>query len=68
MLRCCGGKIVSVLEGGYNLKGGLVSAFARSVASHVRALADGSTHAWDPKESLVSHCDDLTLVLTWPSP
>lgn len=36
----CPGRIVSVLEGGYNLHGGLVSAFARSVAAHVRALAD----------------------------
>eukprot|EP00955_Chlamydomonas_euryale_P051363 354857-Chlamydomonas_euryale.AAC.47 len=45
--RCCAGRLVSVLEGGYNLRGGLVSAFARSVAAHVRALASGNTHAWD---------------------
>lgn len=38
--RCCGGRVVSVLEGGYNLRGGIVSAFARSVAAHVRALAE----------------------------
>ena len=37
---CCGGRIVSVLEGGYRLNGGLVSAFARSVAAHVRALGE----------------------------
>lgn len=42
--------MVSVLEGGYNLRGGLVSAFARSVAAHVRALADGNQHAWDPHD------------------
>jgi hypothetical protein len=31
---------VSVLEGGYNLRGGIVSAFSRSVAAHVRAMAE----------------------------
>lgn len=35
---CCDGRIVSVLEGGYRTKGGLVSALAQSVAAHVRAL------------------------------
>lgn len=49
--RCCHGRVVSVLEGGYNLNGGLVSAFARSVAAHVRALAQPHTQAWDPLES-----------------
>jgi len=38
---CCNGRIVSVLEGGYKIHGGIVSPFARSVASHLRALADG---------------------------
>lgn len=38
---CCNGRIVSVLEGGYKIHGGIVSPFARSVASHVRALEDG---------------------------
>eukprot|EP00775_Hariotina_reticulata_P004555 gene4555-4807_t len=32
--RCCNGRVVSVLEGGYNINGGIVSAFARSVAAH----------------------------------
>ncbi|GBG00204.1 hypothetical protein Rsub_12985 [Raphidocelis subcapitata] len=49
--RCCGGRIVSVLEGGYNLRGGIVSAFARSVASHVRALADPHGQAYDGAEA-----------------
>lgn len=31
--RCCKGRVVSVLEGGYNLRGEHCSAFARSVAS-----------------------------------
>jgi hypothetical protein len=38
---CCNGRIVSVLEGGYKIHGGIVSPFARSVASHARALVDG---------------------------
>lgn len=38
---CCNGRIVSVLEGGYKIHGGIVSPFARAVASHVRALVDG---------------------------
>jgi hypothetical protein len=33
--------VISVLEGGYKIHGGIVSPFARSVASHVRALVDG---------------------------
>jgi hypothetical protein len=32
--------VVSVLEGGYNINGGVVSAFARSVEAHVRGLAE----------------------------
>ena len=34
--RCCGGRVVSVLEGGYDLDG-----LARSVAAHVQALMEG---------------------------
>jgi hypothetical protein len=40
---CCNGRIVSALEGGYKIHGGIVSPFARSVASHVRALVDGGS-------------------------
>jgi len=39
---CCNGRVVSVLEGGYRIHGGIVSPFAKSVASHVRGLMDGS--------------------------
>jgi hypothetical protein len=35
---CCKGRVVSVLEGGYGIKGGTVSALGLSVAAHVRAL------------------------------
>lgn len=38
---CCNGRIISVLEGGYKVHGGIVSPFARSVASHTRALVEG---------------------------
>lgn len=49
---CCNGRIVSVLEGGYKIHGGIVSPFARSVASHVRALVDGgkSRELYDPAD------------------
>lgn len=40
----CNGRVVSVLEGGYRIQGGVVSAFARSVAAHVRGLVEGTVH------------------------
>ena len=49
--KCCNGRIVSVLEGGYRIQGNVVSAFARSVAAHVRALAEPNLQAWDPADS-----------------
>lgn len=36
--RCCGGRLVSVLEGGYNTQAGTLSPFAQSVACHVHTL------------------------------
>lgn len=36
---CCAGRLVSVLEGGYQLGGDFASAFARSVHDHVQELA-----------------------------
>ena len=49
---CCNGRVISVLEGGYKIHGGIVSPFARSVASHVRALVDGgrSRELYDSKD------------------
>ena len=49
---CCEGRVVSVLEGGYKIHGGIVSPFARSVASHVRGLVDGgsSREVYDKEE------------------
>ena len=52
--RCCAGRVVSVLEGGYNIKGGPVSVFARSVAAHVRMLSESHSQVWDNKEAEVS--------------
>ena len=49
--RCCPGKIVSVLEGGYRIQGGPVSAFSRSVAAHVKALAERNGGTWDGREA-----------------
>eukprot|EP01039_Chlorochromonas_danica_P004697 gene4697-5145_t len=39
---CCEGRLVSVLEGGYQLGGEFGSAFARSVHDHVQALTTAS--------------------------
>lgn len=46
--HCCEGRVVSVLEGGYKIGGRFISAFARSVATHVRALGNASNARWDP--------------------
>ena len=51
--RCCPGRIVSALEGGYRIQGGIVSAFARSVAAHMGALAEPNAQAWDPADAKV---------------
>ena len=44
---------MSVLEGGYNLQGSIVSPFARSVAAHVRALGEEHSQQWDPRDAEV---------------
>ncbi|CAG9462216.1 unnamed protein product [Pedinophyceae sp. YPF-701] len=49
--RCCQGRLVSVLEGGYRIQGEIVSAFARSVAAHVRAMKEHHSQEWDPAEA-----------------
>ncbi|TMW59041.1 hypothetical protein Poli38472_007186 [Pythium oligandrum] len=43
---CCNGRLISVLEGGYNFHGRMVSPFARSVAAHARALVCPSREEW----------------------
>jgi len=47
---CCEGRVVSVLEGGYRIQGGIVSAFARSVAAHTRALNRATGRCWSADE------------------
>lgn len=42
--HCCNGKLVSVLEGGYNTRAEVLSPFAASVAAHVRTLMFTSQH------------------------
>jgi len=46
--RCCKGRLVSVLEGGYNTNLGPISPLAQSVAFHVRALLNTSTSSLNP--------------------
>ena len=36
--KFCKGRVVSVLEGGYNIYSGLISSFAQSVFTHARFL------------------------------
>ena len=36
--KFCNGKMISVLEGGYNISTGLISSFAQSVFTHARFL------------------------------
>ncbi|KAL4139846.1 hypothetical protein PRNP1_015491 [Phytophthora ramorum] len=47
---CCEGRLISVLEGGYNFHGRMVSPFARSVAAHTRALVNPAQEPWDEEE------------------
>lgn len=55
----CQGRLVSALEGGYRIQGGVVSAFARSVAAHVRALHEFNGQVG--RESLLSP-DDIVFL------
>ena len=50
---CCNGRIVSALEGGYQIGGEHYSSFAKSVKSHVMSLAKGgrSTRTYKQEES-----------------
>lgn len=58
---CCQGRVVSALEGGYRIQGGPVSAFSRSVAAHVRALARPHTQTWSPADAEVSIASQVAL-------
>ena len=45
------GRVISVLEGGYRIQGGPVSAFGRSVAAHVRTLFQPNAEKYDAEKS-----------------
>lgn len=47
---CCDGRLISVLEGGYNYYGRMVSPLARSVAAHARALTNPAQDEWDESD------------------
>ena len=36
--KFCKGRVISVLEGGYNIENGLISSFAQSTFTHVKYL------------------------------
>lgn len=61
------GRIVSVLEGGYNTKGGWLSPLAQSVAAHVRALSSSWACRWqeppveESADSEVNDDDDASM-------
>ena len=44
------GRVISVLEGGYRIQGGVVSAFGRSVAAHLRAMFRENKEQWSEEE------------------
>ena len=50
---CANGRLVSVLEGGYQVAGGFVSSLARAVGSHVAALQQPSLvgATWSAQEA-----------------
>lgn len=50
----CEGRMVSVLEGGYNVSGGAVSPLARCVAAHVRSLCKKPPSPYTPSPEHLS--------------
>ena len=46
----CEGRVISVLEGGYNMMGGCGSPLALSVQAHVEALSTHYYSECDPEE------------------
>ena len=53
------GRVISVLEGGYRIQGGPVSAFGRSVASHVRTLFAPNSEKYDTEASKTELNEEL---------
>lgn len=62
---CCAGRVISVLEGGYNFHGRVVSPFARSVAAHARALVHPSQQTWDAHDVAQEAAHERALLATY---
>ena len=52
--RFCSGRLVSVLEGGYNTNLGPISPLAQSVAFHVRALLNTNSALIDTSQDFLN--------------
>uniref|UniRef100_M4BW86 Histone deacetylase domain-containing protein n=1 Tax=Hyaloperonospora arabidopsidis (strain Emoy2) TaxID=559515 RepID=M4BW86_HYAAE len=65
---CCEGRLISVLEGGYNFHGRMVSPFARSVAAHARALINPAQERWDEEEVAREAAHEQALLANYLTP
>ncbi|KAG7389288.1 hypothetical protein PHYBOEH_007540 [Phytophthora boehmeriae] len=65
---CCNGRLISVLEGGYNFHGRMVSPFARSVAAHTRALINPTQEQWDEEEIAKEAAHEQALLANYMAP
>ncbi|KAG1689181.1 hypothetical protein DVH05_002744 [Phytophthora capsici] len=65
---CCDGRLISVLEGGYNFHGRMVSPFARSVAAHTRALINPAQEKWDEHEIAKEAAHEQALLANYLAP
>ncbi|GMF49315.1 unnamed protein product [Phytophthora fragariaefolia] len=65
---CCDGRLISVLEGGYNFHGRMVSPFARSVAAHTRALINPAQEPWDEEEIAKEAAHEHALLANYLAP
>jgi acetoin utilization deacetylase AcuC-like enzyme/ankyrin repeat protein len=65
---CCDGRLISVLEGGYNFHGRMVSPFARSVAAHARALVNPAREPWDEEEIAKEAAHEQALLANYVAP
>ncbi|RLN94870.1 hypothetical protein BBJ28_00024060 [Nothophytophthora sp. Chile5] len=65
---CCDGRLISVLEGGYNFHGRMLSPFARSVAAHAHALVNPSREPWDDQEIAKEAAHEQALLANYLAP
>jgi len=59
--KCCQGRVVSVLEGGYRVQGLTVSPFGRSVTEHMRELSGATHEVWDAAEGEFERAEEVRL-------